>query len=73
MLADPVTRLVFAGLTASGLVLCGSVALGAFGVLLVALSALYFLLTQVLGLRLDVDPRAFVAEAQRYAAQHGFR
>ena len=38
-------------------------------VCLVALFAVYALLTQVLGLELAVDPRAFVAEAQRYAAQ----
>jgi hypothetical protein len=65
-------RLLLAGVTVSSILLSSIVALGALGLLLSALFVLYFLLTKVLGLRLDVDPSAFVAEAQRYAAQYGF-
>jgi hypothetical protein len=38
--------------------------------LLGALFGIYLLLTQVLGLKLDVDPRSFVEEARRYAASN---
>lgn len=65
----PGTRLLVAGVTVVGLAIAGSIALGSLLTLLGALLALYFLLNQVLGIELDVDPRAFVAEAQRYAAQ----
>jgi len=65
----PATRLLVGGVTVAGLAIAGAVALSSLLTLFAALFALYFLLTQVLGLSLDVDPRAFVAEAQRYAAQ----
>ncbi len=65
----PGTRLVLAGVTAIGLVVAGAVALSSLLALLGALFGIYLLLTQVLGLELDVDPAAFVAEAQKYAAQ----
>jgi hypothetical protein len=65
----PATRLLVAGLTIGALGGFGLLALGALGVLVFALGALYFLLTEVLGLRLDVDPEAFIREAQRYAQQ----
>lgn len=65
----PATRLLVGGITVAGLAVAGAVALSSLLTLMAALFALYFLLTEVLGLSLDVDPRAFVAEAQRYAAQ----
>ena len=34
---------------------------------MLALGAIYFLVTQVLGIRLDVDPRIIVQRAQEYA------
>lgn len=61
------TRLALAGATVLGLVLAGGVATGSLLLLFLAVGAIYFLLTQVLGLRLDVDPRAFVQRAQEYA------
>lgn len=66
----PATRLLVGGITVAGLAVAGAVALSSMLTLFAALFALYFLLTQVLGLSLDVDPRAFVAEAQRYAARN---
>jgi hypothetical protein len=61
------TKLILAGATAAGLVVAGLTALTSLLVLFAALAAIYYLLTEVLGLRLDVDPAAFVQQAQRYA------
>jgi hypothetical protein len=61
------TRLVLAGATIMGLGVFSAIALGAFVTLLLALGAIYFLVTQVLGIRLDVDPRIIVQRAQEYA------
>ena len=69
----PVTRLLVAGVTVAGLAIAGTVAMTSLLALLGALFALYFLLNQVLGIELDMDPRAFVAEAQRYATAAGAR
>jgi hypothetical protein len=63
------TRVVLAGATLGVLVWFSAMALGALSVLMVALGAIYFLLTQVLGVRLDVDPEALFARAQQYAHQ----
>lgn len=65
----PGLRLLVGGATVVGIALAGTVALSSLMALLGALFGLYLLLTQVLGLELNVDPRAFVEEAQRYAAQ----
>lgn len=67
----PATRLLVAGVTVVGLAIAGSIALTSLVTLVGALLALYFLLNQVLGIELDMDPKAFVAQAQRYAAQAG--
>jgi len=61
------TRLVLAGATVLGIALAGVVALSSLIMLMVAIGTIYFLVTQVLGVRLDVDPRAFVERAQQYA------
>jgi hypothetical protein len=61
------TRLALAGATVIGLALAGTVALASLVLLMLALGVIYFLITQVLGVRLDVDPRAFVQRAQEYA------
>src|SRR5262245_11609404 len=61
------TKLVLAAATVTGLAVAGMVAIGSLVMLMLALGAIYYLLTQVLGVRLDVDPRAFVEQAQRYA------
>jgi hypothetical protein len=63
------TRLALAGATALGIAIAGAVALGSFIMMMVAVGTIYFLVTQVLGVRLDVDPRAFVERAREYA-QH---
>ena len=64
----PALRVVVGGVTVLGLMAAGAVALSSLLTLLGALFGIYLLLTQVLGLQLDLDPRAFVEEAQRYAA-----
>jgi hypothetical protein len=58
---------VLAGATVLGIALAGAVALASLLMMLVAVGTIYFLVTQVLGVRLDVDPRAFVERAQQYA------
>jgi len=63
------TPQVVGGGTLGALALAGAVAIGALGTLFLALGAIYFLVTQVLGIRLDIDPETFVAQAQRYAEQ----
>jgi hypothetical protein len=62
------SRVALAGATVAGLVVAAGVALGALAMLFLALGAIYFLLTQVLGIKLDLDPRQFVERAQQYAA-----
>ena len=61
------TKLVLAGATALGIALAGVVALSSLLMMLVAVGTIYFLVTQVLGVRLDVDPRVFVERAREYA------
>lgn len=61
-------RWALASATLFGLAAAATVALGAFMVLLAAIGAIYFLLTQVLGIELDIDPQAFMARAREYAA-----
>lgn len=61
------TRLVLAGATVLGLAIAGAVAVASLLMMMVAVGTIYFLVTQVLGVRLDVDPRAFVERAQKYA------
>jgi hypothetical protein len=62
------TRLALASATIFGLGIASVIALSAFITLMLALGAIYFLVTQVLGVRLDVDPRIIVQRAQEYAA-----
>jgi hypothetical protein len=69
LLGRPAVRLVLAGLTLGGLAISSLVAIGALGALFAALGAIYFLVTEVLGIRLDFDPQAFVAQAREYARQ----
>ena len=62
------TRLVLATASIFGLGIASAIAVSAFVTLMLALGAIYFLVTQVLGIRLDVDPRIIVQRAQEYAA-----
>jgi hypothetical protein len=64
------TRLALAGGTVLALAVAGSIAVGAFSVLLVAMAAIYFLVTQVLGIRIDVDPEVLMRQAREAAAAH---
>jgi hypothetical protein len=67
------TRLALATASIFGLGIASAIALSAFVTLMLALGAIYFLVTQVLGIRLDVDPRIIVQRAQEYAAAAGMR
>lgn len=67
------TRLVLASATIAGLGVFTGIAMGAFITLILALGAIYFLVTQVLGIELDVDPRVIVQRAQEYAAAASMR
>ena len=64
----PITRALLTGATV-GLFAVGLLtALHAATVLLAALGLLYFLMTQILGIKLDVDPRLMVQEARKKAS-----
>src|SRR3569832_2479823 len=65
----PALRLVVGGMTLAGIAVAGVVALTSMLTLIGAILGLYLLLTQVLGIELDFDPRAFVEEARRAAAR----
>lgn len=60
-------KLALGGATLLGVIGAGMLALGSLVTLMLALGAIYVLFTQVLGLKLDLDPRAFVERAQSYA------
>jgi hypothetical protein len=66
----PGLRMFVGGLTLVGLAGASLLAITSILTLLGALLGIYLLLTQVLGLELDIDPRAFVEEARRYAARN---
>ena len=66
-------RLVLATASIFGLGIASAIAVSAFVTLMLALGAIYFLVTQVLGIRLDVDPRIIVQRAQEYAAAASMR
>jgi hypothetical protein len=68
---SPAVRLALAGATVFGLAIASAVAAASLMGLLLALGAIYFLVTEVLGIRLDVDPRIVVQRAQEYAASVG--
>ncbi len=61
------TRVILAGgaVTVMGVAL--ATAVGAAALLMLAMSVIYYLMTQVLGIKLDLDPRAIMQQAQRYA------
>ena len=68
---NPAVRLALAGATALGLGLAAVVGVAAFAALLFAFAVIYFLSTQILGLKINVDPRAFYEQVQRQAAAYG--
>ena len=64
----PLVRVAMAGATAIGLALAGTVAMVSLAALIAAVAIIYFLSTQVLGLKVNVDPAALYHEVQRQAA-----
>jgi hypothetical protein len=66
-----IVRYAVAGGTVAAMAVLGALALAAFSALMFALAAIYFLATQVLGLKLNVDPAAFYQSMQRQAATYG--
>jgi len=65
---QPSNRLAVAGATVVGLVVASGLALGSLVTLAMALAVIYFLLTDVLGIRLELDPRSLWNRAQQYAS-----
>jgi hypothetical protein len=61
------TRLIMAGGTMTVLGMALATAVAATALMMVAVGVIYYLMTQVLGIRLDIDPRSLVQQAQRYA------
>ena len=66
-----VLQLAVGGGTIAAIGVAGMIGMAAFGLLMAAMAVIYFLSTQVLGLELKLDPRAFYEQAQR-AAQAGY-
>jgi hypothetical protein len=63
-----VVRVAIAGVTALGFAAAGAIALGSLVTLMAAIGIIYFLATQVLGLKVNVDPTALYQQMQRQAA-----
>lgn len=61
------TRLILAGGTMAVLGVALATAVHAAALLLLAVGVIYYLLTQILGVKLDIDPRTLMQQAQRYA------
>jgi hypothetical protein len=68
---NPVVRIALAGVTAAGLAMASAVGIVSLAALIFAVGVIYFLSTQVLGLKIDVDPRAFYEKVQKQAAAYG--
>ena len=66
---SPITKTALLAATICGVAASGAVAIAALGLLLLALTAIYWLLTRVLGLELGIDPEAFFAHLQQQARQ----
>lgn len=62
------TRLLLAGGTMAVLGVALASAATAAALLLLAVGVIYYLLSQVLGIKLDIDPRTLMQQAQRYAS-----
>ncbi len=65
---NPLVRFAVAGGTIAAILAAGAIGMVAVATLLFALGAIYFLATQVLGLKFNVDPTAFYQSVQRQAA-----
>ena len=60
-------RFVLAGFTLATLLSLGTVALAALCLLTLALAVIYFIATEILGVRIELDPATFVERAREYA------
>ena len=65
----PLVRFLVAGGTLAALTAAALVGMVAMAALLFAVAAIYFLATQVLGLKVNIDPQAFYQQFQQQAAQ----
>jgi hypothetical protein len=63
---SPAVRLLVAGGTLTVLATALATAATATALMLLAVGVIYYLLTQVLGMKLDFDPQLFVQQARRY-------
>ena len=68
---SPVVRFVVAGGTVAAILAAAVVGMMGLGALLFALAAIYYLTTQVLGLKVNFDPTALYQQVQRQAANYG--
>ena len=68
---NPVVRIALAGGTAFALAGALAVAASAFAALMFAIAVIYFLSTRILGLKVNIDPRAFYDQVQRQAQSYG--
>jgi hypothetical protein len=67
----PLVRFAVAGGTVAGILVAAAIGMGALAALVFALAAIYFLATQVLGIKVNVDPQALYQTVQRQAASYG--
>ena len=64
-----VLRFALGAATMSVMGTAAVVGIAAFAALMMAMGVIYFLATQVLGLKVSIDPRAMYEQVQRQAAQ----
>ena len=67
---NPIVRVVVGVGTLAALAASALVGMGALALLLVAVAAVYYLTTQVLGLKVNVDPQAFAQQFYKQAQQY---
>ncbi len=63
---SPPARLILAGGTLTVLATAVSAAATATAMMLLAVGVIYYMLTQVLGVKLEFDPQMFMQQARRY-------
>ena len=64
----PLARILLGGVTLVGMASAAVIAASSLVSLMLALGVIYFLTTQVLGLKVNVDPQAFYQQFYRQAA-----
>ena len=68
---SPLLGALVGGATVGGILACALLGALSFAALLFAIASVYFLSTQVLGLKVNIDPQAFYETMQRQAAAYG--